>query len=426
MESTKPKLLLVDDEPTNLHILRGIFAADYELSFATDGASAVELATSAPPDLVILDVMMPDMDGFEACQRMRGIAALHNVPVIFLTALADSDNECKGLNHGAQDYLTKPVNAQIAMLRVRNLIEKAQLTAQLHVQNEALNALNASLEAQVRERTAGLSQANEQLGKTYLSIIKAFSSMVELRVPHLAGHGRRVADLVQKMAESMRLDKEEVRRLIVSSLIHDLGFLVLPDTITTKAVEMLGSESLENYQRHPVVGATSLASMGKELEQVARIIRSHHERYDGLGYPDKLKGDAIPLGARMLALADTFDDLTNGHLTGTRLTPQRALKLMEDGRGTQFDPALLDVFKLALEGTTLDTDHVFALRTHQLVEGMVLNKPIASRQGITLLAPEQALTLMLIEKIKFYEKETGVNLLVFVRQPAAADQGVAA
>jgi putative two-component system response regulator len=214
METLKPKLLLVDDEPTNLHILRGIFSADYELAFATDGATALELAEQAPPDLVILDVMMPDMNGFEACQRMRGIDSLRNVPVIFLTALADSENECKGLNQGAQDYLTKPVNGQIAMLRVGNLIEKARLTAKLHVQNEALNTLNTSLESQVQERTAGLSQANEQLGKTYLSIIKAFSSMVELRVPHLAGHGRRVADLVQKMAESMRLEKEEVRRLM--------------------------------------------------------------------------------------------------------------------------------------------------------------------------------------------------------------------
>jgi response regulator RpfG family c-di-GMP phosphodiesterase len=314
----------------------------------------------------------------------------------------------------------KPKLLLVAMLRVGNLIEKARLTAKLHVQNEALNTLNTSLESQVQERTAGLSQANEQLGKTYLSIIKAFSSMVELRVPHLAGHGRRVADLVQKMAESMRLEKEEVRRLMVASLIHDLGFLVLPDSITTKAVEMLGSESLENYRRHPVVGATSLASMGKELELVAHIIRAHHEWYDGRGYPDGLKGDAIPLGARMLTLADAYDDLITGHTSGTRLSPQRALKVMEDKRGSQFDPALLDVFKLAQEGTTLDTQQVLALRSAQLEVGMVLQKQISSRQGMALLAPEQALTSALIEKIRAYEKETGVSLLVFVRQPAVA------
>jgi HD-GYP domain-containing protein (c-di-GMP phosphodiesterase class II) len=160
--------------------------------------------------------------------------------------------------------------------------------------------------------------------------------------------------------------------------------------------------------------------MGKELELVAHIIRAHHEWYDGRGYPDGLKGDAIPLGARMLTLADAYDDLITGHTSGTRLSPQRALKVMEDKRGSQFDPALLDVFKLAQEGTTLDTQQVLALRSTQLEVGMVLQKQISSRQGMTLLAPEQALTSALIEKIRAYEKETGVSLLVFVRQPAVA------
>jgi putative two-component system response regulator len=416
--NNKFSLLLVDDEPTNLHILNGIFGEKFQLSFATDGASAIQLAQEVIPDLIILDVMMPDMDGFETCVRLKNISSTRDIPVIFLTALTDAENEAKGLSVGAQDYITKPINAKIAEQRVNTLIEKAQLVKTLDKKNTELLAINHHLDDLVHQRTTDLTATNKKLNEAYLSIIKSLSAVSEIRTPNRAGHSKRVADITQKMAKAMRFDREESNHLLVASLLHDVGFIALPDSITNKPVEFLGSDNFELYKKHVLYGVDCISKIGSDLKLVGDIIATHHENYDGTGYPRGLVAEEIPVSGRILSVAAHFDSLMNGNITGSKMTTAQALKIIDSRRGTQFDDSIVDVLHLVLVGQTLEDHQIYSLRSSQLTAGMILNKDIRSVKGIPLITAGQELTHSSIFKIKAYELEMNIKLLIFVTNPA--------
>ncbi|WP_233151862.1 HD domain-containing phosphohydrolase [Pelomonas sp. KK5] len=419
-------ILLVDDEPNIIsslrRLLRGEEAFDYKVLGAGGGAEALALLESTPVDLIISDMRMPGMNGAEFLEQ-----ALHRFPEagrLLLTGEADIRSTMDAINKGEiYRYITKPWNDEELLLTVRQAIERKQLQrerqallALTQAQNEQLAGMNARLEEKVAERTAQLSSANERLGRNYLASVKAFSGLIELRNASLVGHARRVADVARRTAQQMGLPEEKQREVFVAGLLHDIGQIGLNDTVLGKPMPKLNGEELAAYRRHPTMGEQALLALD-DMHAVSILIRHHHERHDGQGFPDKLAGDALPLGAAILAVADAYDDLQIGHLGSVKLNKDEARTILEHGRGTIYNPQVIDAF---LELTKPAPPPPPAAppvprSTAQLQPGMVLAKELVSREGVVLLTAGHALTADLIERIRSYEQRDGLNLVLMIK-----------
>ena len=416
-------LLCVDDEPSILSALRRVLRApDCRVLQATSGAEALEILAREPVAVIVSDMRMPGMDGAELLSRVR--AQWPHTARILLTGYADMKATIAAINEGQiYRYINKPWDETELRVTVRQAAERYQLEqerlrlqALTTEQNEKLQALNASLEQRVNERTAELSQAHERLQRNYLTSIKIFSSLMELRSGVLAGHGKRAAGLARKVATTMGLPTEETQDIFVAGLLHDVGFMALPDTVLSRPVGKLTPDELVEYKRHPVLGAQAFMALD-DHQNVATLIRSHHERYDGAGFPDRLAGQDIPLGARILAVVDTYNDLVHGHLSGKPLTEAEARTLMQRGRGTQFDPEVLDVFLHVTQSQPPKVVRIEPVALDQLQAGMVLGKDLTSPEGVLLLSAGQTLTANLIQRIRRYGAAEGLDLALQIRRP---------
>jgi response regulator RpfG family c-di-GMP phosphodiesterase len=283
---------------------------------------------------------------------------------------------------------------------------------------EELAALNADLEARVTARTTELAAANEAIKRHYLKSIKVFSNLIELRSGLLAGHGRRTADAARDIARKMGLAEDEVLRIFVSGLLHDVGLIGDSDGLMSKPLPRYTDDERARYLTHPAAGEQSLLALD-DMQPLMPIIRGHHERFDGQGFPDKLAGAQIPLGARILAVADHFDELQNGHLAAQPLTRKEARTMMRHGRGTQFDPEILDVFLHITEPEKPKVEPMLALPTAALELGMVLAKDLVSARGVLMLARGHRLTGSLIARVREFELREGSRFTVHV-QPRSA------
>jgi response regulator RpfG family c-di-GMP phosphodiesterase len=295
--------------------------------------------------------------------------------------------------------------------------EKARLEALAREQNSELRTLNTELESRVAARTQELSAAHDKLKRGYLKSIKVFSNLLELRSGQLAGHGRRVAEVARDLARAMGMNDDEVVQVFVAGLLHDIGLMGLADKVLGRAVLRYTPEELAQYRTHPQVAEQSLLALD-EMQPLLPMIRSHHERHDGTGFPDKLAGAAIPLGARILAVADVYDDMQNGHVAEVALSAQEARILMRKGRATQFDPEVLDVFLQSFE-TPANTDAQaqagLVLPTAALESDMVLSRDLVSARGILMLTSGHRLTNSLIRKIREFELREGSKFEVHIR-----------
>ena len=306
-----PLILAVDDEASNLQLLRQILQDHYRLRFAKDGTRALELAREECPNLILLDVMMPGMSGYEVCAALKADPALASVPVIFVTALNDTDDELEGFEAGAVDYITKPISPPIVRARVRN-----------HLSLVRMEALRASrLEIVQRLGLAAEYKDNE----TGLHVI---------RMSHFA----RLLGLAAGMTET------EADDLLHAAPMHDVGKIGIPDRILQKPGP-LDPEEWKIMQSHALIGAEIIGEHHGGMLALARnIALSHHEKWDGSGYPYGLAGEAIPLEGRICAVADVFDALTSVRPYKKAWTEEEAIKLLVDQKGKHFDPALVDLF----------------------------------------------------------------------------------
>jgi len=306
-----PLILAVDDEASNLQLLRQILQDHYRLRFAKDGTRALELAREECPNLILLDVMMPGMSGYEVCAALKADPALASIPVIFVTALNDTDDELEGFEAGAVDYITKPISPPIVRARVRN-----------HLSLVRMEALRASrLEIVQRLGLAAEYKDNE----TGLHVI---------RMSHFA----RLLGLAAGMTEL------EADDLLHAAPMHDVGKIGIPDRILQKPGP-LDPEEWKVMQSHALIGAEIIGEHDGGMLALARnIALSHHEKWDGSGYPYGLAGDAIPLEGRICAVADVFDALTSVRPYKKAWTEEEAIKLLVDQKGKHFDPALVDLF----------------------------------------------------------------------------------
>ena len=418
-------VLCVDDEPSILSALKRVLRAeDCKVLQAGSGQDALALLAQEAVDVVVSDMRMPGMDGAALLAQVR--ARWPATARILLTGYADMNATIAAINEGQiYRYIHKPWDEAELRLTVRQAAEHQQLArerdrlqALTATQNEALITLNTGLEQRVQERTGELRQANDQLRRNYLTSIKIFSNLMELRSGVLAGHGKRCAHLARKVAAAMGLSEEDVQDIFVAGLLHDVGFMAMPDAILSKPVGKLAAPDLVSYQRHASLGAQSFMALD-DHQAVATLIRSHHERFDGTGYPEQLQGEQIPLGARILGVVDTFDDLTHGHLTGAALTEAEARTLLQRGRGTQFDPEVIDVFLHITQVEKPKPIRLEPVTPEHLQPGMALGKDLLSKEGVLLLSAGHVLTADMISRIRKYEKTEALNLTLDIRVPPA-------
>lgn len=338
-------ILIVDDEPTNLMVLASLLQPEYRLRAANSGVAALRaVATSPRPDLILLDVMMPGMDGHEVLERLQASPATADIPVVFLTALGDEDDEERGLRLGAADYLTKPIRPALVQARVRTQLEAKRA-------RDLLQGRNVFLEAEVARRM-------EENDLTQLAGIRALAHLAETRDTDTGLHILRTQGFVRELAERLRdhprftgfLDDAAITLLERSAPLHDIGKVGIPDSILLKP-GALTSEERAVMQTHAALGAEALERAEADLPRpvaflpmARQIARWHHERWDGRGYPDGLRGDAIPIPARLMAVADVFDALISPRVYKAAMGFEAARDVIAEGRGTQFDPDVVDAF----------------------------------------------------------------------------------
>ncbi|TXH40537.1 MAG: response regulator [Burkholderiaceae bacterium] len=305
---TAPTVLLVDDEPANLQVLRQILQPHYRLLFAKDGAKALELARTGHPDLILLDVMMPGLTGLEVCEQLKQDPSTAQVPVIFVTALHDEEDEMRGLAAGAVDYITKPVSAPIVKARVKT-----------HLSLVSMHALQES-RRQVIERLGRAAEYKDN--ETGLHVI---------RMSRYAGI----------LARALGWHDDDANELEAAAPMHDIGKIGIPDHILLKPGRLDEAE-WAIMRRHPQIGAEIIGEDRSPLLRMARqIALCHHEKFDGSGYPSGLAGDDIPLEARIVAVADVFDALTTARPYKKAWTVPDALAHMDQQTGLHFDPDVM-------------------------------------------------------------------------------------
>jgi putative two-component system response regulator len=345
----KPVILVVDDTPDNLLLMANLLKESYTVKAANNGEKAIRIARDKPPpDLILLDIMMPGMTGHEVAQVLQADPATRDIPIIFLTAMASSEDETRGLEMGAADYITKPISPPVVLARVRT---------QLKVKDAAefLRDQNAYLEREVQRRT-------RELGAIQDVTIHAMASLAETRDNETGNHIRRTQHYVRVLAEHLRdhprfrhfLDAATIQLLFKSAPLHDIGKIGIPDRILLKPGRFTPDE-FEIMKTHTTLGRDAIAHAEQQLGMDVDFLRlakeiaySHQEKWDGSGYPEGLTGDAIPISARLMAVADVYDALISRRVYKEGMPHEQAVQIILDGRGAHFDPDICDAFQACL------------------------------------------------------------------------------
>ncbi|EZP37490.1 MULTISPECIES: two-component system response regulator [Janthinobacterium] len=341
----RPVILVVDDTPDNLLLMANLLKDSYTVKAANNGEKALRIARDAPPpDLILLDIMMPGMTGHEVAQALQGDPATRDIPIIFLTAMASSEDETHGLELGAADYITKPISPPVVLARVRT---------QLKVKDAAdfLRDKNEYLEQEVQRRT-------RELGAIQDVTIHAMASLAETRDNETGNHIRRTQHYVKVLAEHLSehprfrafLDPDTIKLLFKSAPLHDIGKIGIPDRILLKPGRF-EPEEFEIMKTHTTLGRDAIAHAEQQLGMDVDFLRlakeiaySHQEKWDGSGYPEGLAGDAIPISARLMAVADVYDALISRRVYKEGMPHEKAVQIIAEGRGSHFDPDVCDAF----------------------------------------------------------------------------------
>ena len=329
-DKTRPIILVVDDSADMLALMEKALGTDYQVITAADPGTAIEKASGEPrPDLILLDVEMPEIDGFEVCRALKSEASTSTIPVIFLTGKADAQAQVEGLELGAADYVTKSgANAAVLKARVRTHL--------------ALADRQIELERLVKQRT-------EQVESTRTELIRRLARVLEFHESQAVGNRvMRLGHYAKLIAQASGAKPEVAEMMMKAAPLHDIGKLGVPTEILRKR-DKLSVPDWERVKRHPELGAEIIGEHEDPLLKLARqLALTHHENYDGSGYPKGLKSDAIPWGGRVMAIVDSFEAMTSTQFFRDPLPIERAAGEIERGAGTKYDPKLVEAFKKAL------------------------------------------------------------------------------
>jgi len=341
----KHTVLVVDDTPDNLALMSGLLKSTYRVKLASSGARALQISTMQPrPDLILLDIMMPEMDGYQVMQRLKADPETADIPVIFLTAMSATDDEQAGLDMGAVDYITKPINPAIVMARVHNHIE-------LKLARDFLQDQSRHLEHEVQKRTREIVAIQDVT-------VRAMALLAETRDNETGNHIRRTQHYVKVLALALQehprfrdeLTQPNIELLFKSAPLHDIGKVGIPDRILLKP-GMLEPAEFEIMKTHTTLGRNAI--LNAEIEQGAEmpflrfakeITQSHQEKWDGSGYPEGLSGDHIPVSARLMAVADVYDALISKRAYKAAFSHEKAFGIIRAGSGSHFDPDVVEAF----------------------------------------------------------------------------------
>lgn len=307
----QPRILIVDDEPANLKVMRQILQEEYRLSFARSGQDALALLEQEPADLILLDIMMPEMTGFEVCERLKSQAETAHIPVIFVTALRDSIDEENGFALGGVDYIVKPVVPAIVRARVKTHLSLVKI---------------------------------DRLRETQIDLIQRLGRAAEYKDNETGMHVQRMSHYTKLLAMAAGMDEEQADELRMAATMHDIGKIAIPDNILLKPGK-LDPEEFTHMKRHAEIGASILEQPRSSLVALARTIAiTHHEKWDGSGYPNGLAGEEIPIEGRLAAVADVFDALTSERPYKKAWSVEEAVDFLQSQAGKHFDPVLVPMF----------------------------------------------------------------------------------
>ncbi len=374
-EPDRAHILIVDDQPDNLLILEDLLGESHVVHSLDGGHAALAyLGDGGPADLILLDVMMPGLDGFEVCRALKQDPATSHIPVIFLTTLSSAIDEERGLSLGAEDFIHKPFSPAVVFARVRNHLRLSQSARLLRTRNEDLERLVSERTRHILEQSAELVRRKQQLIAAQDATISAFCSLAEARDYETGNHIRRTQHYVRALAEQVRdrdpyrseLNEETIDLLFKSAPLHDVGKVAIPDAVLLKPGK-LDREEWEVMKQHTVLGRDAILQAEADLVVVGdsflrharEIATSHHERWDGTGYPDGLSGTEIPLSARIMAIADVYDALISRRVYKAAYPHDDAVHMIMRERGTHFDPGLADAF-FEIRGRFLEIAERFA------------------------------------------------------------------
>jgi response regulator RpfG family c-di-GMP phosphodiesterase len=409
---TGATVLLVDDEPSVLSALRRLLRLNgYATEQATSAAEGLKLLEEGPVDLVISDMRMPEMDGAAFLEQ---VSTHHPDTVrLLLTGYADMDATVAAINRGRiHRYIAKPWDDKDLLLLVKEALERralerrnAELLALTQRQNEELQTLTQSLEQRVQARTAELEQINQMLQLAYEEVdhqfttaMAVFSGLLEMRQGRIAGHARRVSNLAGRMARRLGMAERLCQDVVQAALLHDIGKLGYPDDMLNKPVSQYGPAELVRYHRHPIDGEAALMAL-ERLRPAALIVRQHHERIDGRGFPDQLAGEDISLGARIVAAASDYDGLESGHMAVQVYTPEQARLAIQQGVGSHYDAKVVAALFQALQELKEEAPQVVELEVRALRPRMVLAVDLLSPKGAILLAAGHAFDEAMIRRL---------------------------
>ena len=327
----KQTILVVDDAPENIDVLDGILKSDYKIKVAMNGERALKIAESqGPPDLILLDIMMPGMNGYDVCRKLKANDATRKIPVIFVTTMDDTENESKGFEVGCVDYITKPVSPSLVRARVKTHLS-------LYDQNRVL-------EEKVQERTKQLKQAFEAIKTASLDTVYRLSRAAEYKDEDTGAHIQRISHYSAATARKMGLKEKTIESILYAAPMHDIGKIGIPDKILLKPGK-LDQDEWKIMMQHTIFGGKILEGADKGFLRVGEVVAlTHHEKWDGSGYPNGLKGTKIPLVGRIVAVCDVFDALISRRPYKEPFSMEKSFGILKEGRGSHFDPDVVDAF----------------------------------------------------------------------------------
>jgi putative two-component system response regulator len=347
---TMRHILVIDDQAENRLIIEDLLAGDYVVHAMPDGVAALEaLAAGTSADLILLDVVMPGLDGFEVCRRLKADPVTREVPVLFLTSLESAADETEGFAAGGEDFIHKPFSSSVVLARIRTHLQLAAARRELELRNKNLERL-------VDERTHALLTRNQEVIQAQSATITAFCALAEARDNETGNHIRRTQNYVRVLAERLRdhprfraaLSNEAILLLYKSAPLHDIGKVAIPDAILNKPGKLTEAEWVV-MRRHTEFGRDAIGQAENDLGNAVSFLRyareiayGHHEKWDGSGYPQGLAGEAIPLSARLMAAADVYDALISKRCYKPAFSYEQAIAIIAEGRGTHFDPAVAE------------------------------------------------------------------------------------
>ena len=331
-------VLVVDDQDFNLRLLEALLTPlGHTVRFAVDGIDCLEKVGHVKPDIILLDIMMPKMDGFETAARLKGNPETKNIPVVMVTSLTEVDERIKALECGANDFLSKPVNELELRARVNSLLE-------VKAYHDHMRDYQKELESEVARRTEDLQKAFAAIKSASLETIFRLARAAEFKDDDTGEHIIRIGHFSAAIAKHMGLNEHEVETILYAAPMHDVGKIATPDAILRKPGK-LDADEWRIMQQHARQGALILEGSDSELLQMAESIAlTHHEKWDGSGYPQGLKGTDIPIAGRITAIADVFDALTSKRPYKEPFSLEKSLDIIRESRGSHFDPQVVDAF----------------------------------------------------------------------------------